>query len=124
MMRPDDRHGGAVGRALRLPLLAAHLIAVLVPLLHTWSHGTEAAHHGPPAGVVIDGEHHEIHPGALHDHWVMVDRAPPDAFLPSPVPPFGVVPAREIELLHARRTSHLGSRAPPGGDVARSPPSA
>ena len=107
--------------APRLSLLAAHLIAVCVPLLHTWSHGHDTAHPSPPGGEVGE-EHHEVHPAALHDDWVVVDRATVDVAFAVPATALPPYEPREIDHLPPRHIPSAGSRAPPGGDVARSPP--
>lgn len=113
-------------RAVLAPLaILANFAAVGQPVAHAWAHEAHQEHHNEVrAESVVDHSHDEIHPLALHDDYVPVQRSGPDASsaLPIPALELTVAPATSMPAIHS--VLRAPSRAPPGQDRARSPPSA
>jgi hypothetical protein len=120
-------------RALFVVLaLIANLFATGVPLLHALAHesghqephdhGREHAHrdHHLPSGQGDD--HDEIHPGSLHDEYLIVAGGGFD-FAVASVADTSLEPsAVTVEVARWVATSALHSRAPPRTTPARAPP--
>ena len=105
--------------------LVANLFAAGVPVLHAFAHELAEPHHAAESrGAEVDHGHDEIHPASLHDEQLVVKRLSIDLSFLVPAGVKGIVAFTAPATLQHRPALRLVSRAPPGSDLARAPPSA
>lgn len=115
-----------LGRVLAVSLaLLANTFAAGVPLVHAVAHERAREHH--PASLVdgvgpAEHEHHEVHPQALHDEIVPVQRQPLDLAFVVPDVATGLVVFTAPSTVQHHPPLRLASRGPPSTDHARAPP--
>lgn len=102
--------------------LLANTIAVARPAFHAWAHANEEHHaQDPAAGHQLEHSHDEIHPATLHDDCILLTRDALDDAVAERVETVAFIVAIE-EVGHRWTVAPVASRAPPGLDRARSPP--
>jgi hypothetical protein len=120
----NRRTGSRLQRRLILgAVLSANFIAVVVPLLHAFTHHEAYGHHSDlPLGVSAWHGEHSGHPQLLHEDWVGCDRSCGDVAFVVPSVPQAAEPHKRIAALTRPATFALQSRAPPSLELARAPP--